>query len=126
MDYICCSTYGKPRSPGYLWSHYKKLLKDCGLPDIRFHDLRHTYATLLTKNDFNLKAISKVLRHSREIITFDVYIEKYEIIEDCTEELSDYIESVVPKHLSLPCDEIGFKNLIPESDIINDYIGLFF
>lgn len=96
------------------------------MPDIRFHDLRHTYATLLTKNDFNLKAISKVLRHSREIITFDVYIEKYEIIEDCTEELSDYIESVVPKHLSLPCDEIGFKNLIPESDIINDYIGLFF
>ncbi len=32
LDYICCSTYGRPRSKNYHWQHYKKLLADNGLP----------------------------------------------------------------------------------------------
>ena len=36
LDYICCSTYGRPRSKNYHWQHYKKLLADNGLPDIRW------------------------------------------------------------------------------------------
>ena len=51
LDYICCSTYGYPRSKGYHWPHFKKLLK----------------------NDFNLKVIAKLLGHAKEIISADVY-----------------------------------------------------
>lgn len=48
--YICCSSYsGKPRSKDFHWRHYKELLKKTGLPDIRWHDLRSTYCTLLLK-----------------------------------------------------------------------------
>ena len=39
-DYICCSTMGKPRSKDFHWSHYKKLLKNTGLPDTRWHGTR--------------------------------------------------------------------------------------
>ena len=35
LDYICCSTYGRPRSKDFHWRHYKKLLEDNGLPDIK-------------------------------------------------------------------------------------------
>ena len=35
LGYICCSSYGRPRSKDFHWKHYKKLLKDNGLPDIR-------------------------------------------------------------------------------------------
>lgn len=38
-DFICCSTYGNPRSKSFHFKYWKKLLKDCELPDIRFHDL---------------------------------------------------------------------------------------
>ncbi len=95
--YICCSTYGRPRSRDFHWTHYKKWLKDCGLPDIRWHDLRSTYCTFLLKNDFNPKAVSKLMGHAKEIITVDVYGDNKNIIEDAVPEISDYIEEVLPK-----------------------------
>lgn len=97
LDYICCSTYGRPRSRDFHWTHYKKLLKECGLPDIRWHDLRSTYCTLLLKNDFNPKAVSKLMGHAKEIITVDVYGDNKNIIEDAIPEISDYINEVIPK-----------------------------
>ncbi len=82
LDYICCSTYGRPRSKNFHWKHYKKLLKDSNLPDIRWHDLRSTFCTLLLKNDFNPKAVSKLMGHSKEIITVDIYGDNREIIAE--------------------------------------------
>ena len=96
LDYICCSTYGRPRSMQYNQAPFKKLLKENNLPDIRWHDLRHSYATLLLKNDFNLKAISKMLGHSKEIVTADNYINNQEIIADGVMELVGYMEDVLP------------------------------
>ena len=40
------------------------------------------YATLLLKNEFNLKAIPKMLGHAKEIVTADNYIDNHEIIAD--------------------------------------------
>lgn len=96
-DYICCSSYGKPRSRDFHWNYYKKLLKDNNLPDIRWHDLRATYCTILLKNDFNPKAVSKLMGHAKEIITIDVYGDNQELIADCLEELEPFIQEVLPK-----------------------------
>ena len=38
-DYICCSSYGRPRSKYFHFKYYKQLLKENDLPDIRWHDL---------------------------------------------------------------------------------------
>lgn len=97
LDYICCSSYGRPRSRSYCFPHFKKILKENNLPDIRWHDLRATYATILLKNDFSIKAISNRMGHSKQIITVDVYGDKKEIIKDCTEELIPFIEDILPK-----------------------------
>lgn len=96
LDYICCSTYGRPRSKGFHWHYYKKLLRDNGLPDIRWHDLRSTFCTLLLKNDINPKAVSKLMGHAKEIITIDVYGDNKGLIIDGVPELEDYIEEVLP------------------------------
>lgn len=85
LDYICCSSYGRPRSKDFHWTHYKKLLRENGLPDIRWHDLRSTFCTVLLKNNFNPKAVSKLMGHVKEIITIYVYGDTAEIIEDCLE-----------------------------------------
>ena len=97
LDYICCSSYGRPRSKSFHWKHYKKLLSENGLPDIRWHDLRSTFCTLLLKNDFNPKAVSKLMGHAKEIITMDVYGDNQGIIADCIPEISDFINGVLPK-----------------------------
>ncbi len=96
-DYICCSSSGRPRSKDFHWKHYKNLLKSAGLPDIRWHDLRSTYCTLLLKSDFNPKAVSKLMGHAKELITVDVYGDKRNIIPEEIPELVSYMADVMPK-----------------------------
>ena len=54
-------------------SEFKPLLKRAGLPEIRFHDLRHTCATLLLTRNVNPKIVSEMLGHSSIAITLDTY-----------------------------------------------------
>lgn len=98
-DYICCSSYGNPRSKSFHYKCFKDLLKKCGLPDIHFHQLRNTYTTILLKNDFNIKGVSNMLGHSKEIISADVYGDTKEIIEDCVYALDPFIENVMPEYI---------------------------
>lgn len=96
LDYICCSSYGRPRSKDYHFPYYKALLEEAGLPHIRFHDLRHTYTTLLMKNDINQKAIAAALGHSKSIITVDTYTDTKAIIDGCAEVMQGFIAEVHP------------------------------
>ena len=95
LGYVCCSTYGRPRSKDFHWSYYKQLLKDCGLPDIRWHDLRATFCTILLKSDFNPKAVAKLMGHAKEIVTIDVYGDNRQIIQDCVTEIESFIEEMM-------------------------------
>jgi integrase len=52
---------------------FKPLLKRAGLPQIRFHDLRHTCATILLSKNVNPKVVSEMLGHSSIAITLDTY-----------------------------------------------------
>lgn len=100
LDYICCSSYGRPRSRSYASTHFKKILKDNNLPDIRWHDLRKTYCTILLKNNFSPKSVSILMGHAKERITVDVYGDNNEIIADCLEELEPFIEEILPKKIN--------------------------
>jgi integrase len=53
--------------------HFRPALKKAGLPVIRFHNLRHTYASLLIEQGENIKYIQTQLGHSSPSITLDVY-----------------------------------------------------
>ena len=53
--------------------HFNPALKAAGLPKIRFHDLRHTYASLLIEQGENIKYIQNQLGHSSPTVTWNVY-----------------------------------------------------
>ncbi|RQD72687.1 MAG: site-specific integrase [Tindallia sp. MSAO_Bac2] len=53
--------------------HFKPLLKDAGLPDIRLYDLRHTCATILLAAGENPKIVSERLGHASITLTLDIY-----------------------------------------------------
>ena len=52
---------------------FKPLLERAGLPQIRFHDLRHTCATLLLIKNVNPEIVSEMLGHASIAITLDTY-----------------------------------------------------
>ena len=63
-----------PKEPRILQYRFKKVLKDCGIRDVPFHSLRHTYASLCIKKGFDVKALSELLGHSTVNLTLDRYV----------------------------------------------------
>jgi integrase len=53
--------------------HFKPLLKRAGLPNIRWHDVRHTYATLLLARGMHPTYVQKSLGHASVQLTLDRY-----------------------------------------------------
>ena len=78
LGYICVDEMGRLLSPHYLSPHYlteafAKLLKKHGLRKIRYHDLRHSCASLLLANGVPMKQIQEWLGHSDFSTTANVY-----------------------------------------------------
>ena len=64
---------GEMYYPDSVVNLHKKILKDAGLPHIRFHDLRHTFATLALQNGVDIKTVSCMLGHFSAGFTLDTY-----------------------------------------------------
>ena len=63
----------QPTNPGSAYRQLKVLLKQAGLPNIRFHDLRHTFATHALASGVDVKTLSGILGHTRAAFTLDTY-----------------------------------------------------
>jgi len=63
----------QPTDPGSAYRQLKVLLKRAGLPNIRFHDLRHTFATHALASGVDVKTLSSILGHTRAAFTLDTY-----------------------------------------------------
>lgn len=72
-EYVCRREDGSLLKPSYLTQAFKTLLRTQNFPIIRFHDLRHSCASLLIANGFNLKEIQEWLGHSEISTTADIY-----------------------------------------------------
>jgi integrase len=59
--------------PRHMGEEFRALLEQAGLPPIRFHDLRHSAATILLSMGVNIKVIQELLGHSDIAITLRVY-----------------------------------------------------
>ena len=73
-EWIFCDSLGKPlRRSNFRKRSFLKLLKASGLPKIRFHDLRHSAATLLLSKGVHPKIVQERLGHSQISVTLDTY-----------------------------------------------------
>ena len=71
--FICRDNFGNMISPGYVTQHFHYIVTKNGLKHLRFHDLRHSCASLLLANDIPMKAIQEWLGHSNFAITANLY-----------------------------------------------------
>lgn len=65
---------GTPVEPRTMQNRFKSVLKQCGIRDMNFHSLRHTYATMCIENGFDPKALSELLGHADVSITMNRYV----------------------------------------------------
>lgn len=73
-NHVCVWEDGRPFSVDYVSQRFKKILKKNNLPDIRFHDLRHTAASWLVNNtDIELFTVKAILGHEKISTTIDIY-----------------------------------------------------
>lgn len=91
-DLVFATPLGKPVDPDNFGKQYKHLLAKARLPGVRFHDLRHTVATLLLEAGEHPKVVQELLGHARINITLDLYTHaRPELKRRAVERLSDML-----------------------------------
>lgn len=72
---------------------HRKLLKEAGIEPLRFHDLRHTFATLALQNGVDIKTLSNTLGHFSTGFTLDTYTHvSDQMRQDAAERIGDFME----------------------------------
>lgn len=61
---------------------------------MRWHDLRHTFATVLSENEVNIKALALVMGHRDPTITKEVYINPKTEVIDCSAQINRFLKSI--------------------------------
>ena len=72
-QYVFPSPNGGPISPDSVNNMLKRVLERAGIPKVRFHDLRHTFATIALQNGVDIKTVSSMLGHFSAGFTLDTY-----------------------------------------------------
>ena len=72
--YILTGRPDKFIEPRSLENIFKRYLRECGLPEINYHALRHTFATRCIESGFDVKSLSEILGHGSVNITLNRYV----------------------------------------------------
>ena len=100
---VCCKADGEPYSPNTLSHKFANTLKDNALPHIRFHDLRHSAASLMLTSGVNMKVASKRLGHSTMNITSDLYSHVEESVDtDAAKKINATLSIMKVEEPSMP------------------------
>ncbi len=92
-DLVFASIEGKPIDPSVLSHAFGKICKKAGLEHVRFHDLRHTFASLMLLRGAKPKVISEALGHASVAFTMDTYSH---IIEGMQSDAMALLDEVLP------------------------------
>lgn len=92
-EYVFTWPDGRPYNPDFVTRHFTTFLKKNNLPHIRFHDLRHTTASLLLSKGYQLKDIQEWLGHSDIGTTGNIYGHlAYENKKDMARKMCGFLE----------------------------------
>ena len=95
LDYVCVDALGEILTPQYVTRHFKFILRHNGLKNIRFHDLRHSYAVAALRSGDDIKTVQGNLGHATAAFTLDVYSHVTEQMkQDSASRMEQFIKTV--------------------------------
>src|SRR5574338_1115868 len=100
LNLIFPNKVGNPLEPSNLRLDFNRLLEEAGLPKIRFHDLRHTAASLMLNHNIPVMVVSGILGHSKPSVTLDIYGHLYHQSQDAAAQLME--DLIIPTRIELP------------------------
>ena len=86
------SSIGTPQSDSNLLKEFRSLLEKAGLPKIRFHNLRHTAASIMLNNGRNFIEVSKMLGHSQPSTTMNTYAHLIPVMHN---DMGDFMDDLI-------------------------------
>ena len=102
-DFLCVDQMGTLLQPDYITQKFQQILVKYGLRRIRFHDLRHSCATIMLYLGYTLKDIQTWLGHSNYNFTANTYIHSGTgVHEQMAERLSEELKSLLPQNPESP------------------------
>lgn len=109
LNLLFCTKNGQPICRGWLTQrHFHPALKAIGVTGVRFHDLRHSFATILLNKGINLPFVSKQLGHASVNVTVDIY---HHIMPSQIADQRDIIQSfLVPSSANAGLTELPQKD----------------
>jgi len=107
---------GRPLDPSTVSHTFTRVLREAGLPHIRFHDLRHSHASFLLGAGINPKVVSERLGHASVAFTLDTYSH---VIPGMQESAADSLDRLILPGLLKPgdvvrCLPVGCQNVVNE------------
>lgn len=91
-DLVICKDNGQPINPSSFSHKFGVFIKKNNLPHIRFHDLRHTNATIMLQSNIAPKIASSRLGHSSINVTMDIYTH---VLSSMEEETADKLDKLI-------------------------------
>jgi integrase len=103
-DLVFATRSGRPLDTSNVLHHFQRLLKNAGLPQIRFYDLRHTHASLLIAQGVHPKKIAERLGHASIKLTMDTY---GHLFDGSDRESAERMQKLFGEALKAPSHEPG-------------------
>lgn len=95
-DLVIATQRGKPLGPTRFSREFRSLVKQAGVPQIKLHALRHTFATLSIEQGTDIKTVQNILGHHSASFTLDVYSQATDKMkQDATDRIDDLL---APNH----------------------------
>ena len=110
LDYVCVNNIGELFKPDYLTQHFVIIQQKSNLKHIRFHDLRHSCASLMLANGTPMKQIQEWLGHSTFQTTADIYAHlDYSSKISSANAISNALDFNEPINTDIELDISGYK-----------------
>ena len=93
--FVFTNEFGQHLTKSTVYNNFKRCAEAAGIPETRFHDLRHTYATLALQQGIDVKTVSSNLGHATVAFTLDVYGHVSEQMQkDSADRMQAYLEAL--------------------------------
>ena len=97
MDLVFPNEFGTPQDPSAFYRGYRRMLERAQIEPIRFHDIRHTFATLALREGATVKDVQVALGHGSASFTLETYIHETGLIQrETANKMQGVLENVLP------------------------------